>query len=859
MQRCFCIASAMALAMCSATFADLLVNEQFANPTGFPPCGGVGGNGDPPASDWTMTGNAHWNRNTGFNGPADCATEIDDGYYASFWWGYMNVNESTVTQNKSGLTVGEYYKLSFKWSNDVNMADPVVGGTFSVEVRDGLSNTSGSPKASISEDVIASAHAFETKSFVFQATSSDITVCWRVKLKTSAGHTNTYAFFLISHMDFIKLEVAACTTPPTIDSTTPTTPEYGVRGQSPPITIHGTNFVTGTTAQLIKGATIINGTGVSVAPDGTSLTATFPIPIGAPVGPYTVKVARPEAYCDPATASASFEVVLPGLSNASFNGDASITACTPGTLDPNLPKDWQASEAGTWGYGNRLNLNGYRDGTALATLPTCPVPGGDSYYGTIASASNASGAYGQAWQTFAVTPGSTYVVSGQFAGSGDCTVTLRLLDGLKNSGTELVSKVIRSAPGSYDWTTGFVAATAPVGGTGVITFIWDVARNSGADNASHADSLVLEECTAPITVTGVSTTPAQSTNRAADNPTTLTIDGTGFTGTPLVWLAKGSTLLPANVTAVSSGQITADIDLTGAETGRYTVIVKQGACIDSYGPPDAGEAGVLVVGDFVNGDFELPTAPVDHGTCTTGDPPNSPPQTVLGLPTGWSSDAPSGLVRDGASPLPPNNGGVPECIPSNNGGHYGSMSYGSAGTLRAWQTVDVAPGTMYEFSGEFNAGPEVVVTLRILSGDETGTELASSPVTLVANEWVPGAVQAIAPSSGVMTVVWEMVVSGTAPNVGGHADGFQLASRCNSPFADADGDGDVDQADFAIFQVCFTGSTGPIPATPAYCECFDRPEGDPPLPDLDIDQSDLARFEACASGPGIPAIPTCGE
>lgn len=81
--------------------------------------------------------------------------------------------------------------------------------------------------------------------------------------------------------------------------------------------------------------------------------------------------------------------------------------------------------------------------------------------------------------------------------------------------------------------------------------------------------------------------------------------------------------------------------------------------------------------------------------------------------------------------------------------------------------------------------------------------------------------------------------------------GFQ---PCNVPFADADGDKDVDQIDFALFQACFTGSG--IFVLPAECACFDRPE--PIDPDGDIDQSDLFKFEDCASGPGIPAGLTCG-
>lgn len=76
------------------------------------------------------------------------------------------------------------------------------------------------------------------------------------------------------------------------------------------------------------------------------------------------------------------------------------------------------------------------------------------------------------------------------------------------------------------------------------------------------------------------------------------------------------------------------------------------------------------------------------------------------------------------------------------------------------------------------------------------------------------------------------------------------------PFADADQDGDVDQADFAALQVCYTGGAGPF-SLPAECACFDRPES--LEPDGDIDQADLFKFEDCASGPGVPADPACDD
>ena len=75
---------------------------------------------------------------------------------------------------------------------------------------------------------------------------------------------------------------------------------------------------------------------------------------------------------------------------------------------------------------------------------------------------------------------------------------------------------------------------------------------------------------------------------------------------------------------------------------------------------------------------------------------------------------------------------------------------------------------------------------------------------------------------------------------------------CHDPFADADGDEDVDQVDFGMWQVCFTGDGHPITDSP--CECFDR-DGDG-----DVDgNEDFTAFAACAStsGPTIPADSDC--
>lgn len=69
--------------------------------------------------------------------------------------------------------------------------------------------------------------------------------------------------------------------------------------------------------------------------------------------------------------------------------------------------------------------------------------------------------------------------------------------------------------------------------------------------------------------------------------------------------------------------------------------------------------------------------------------------------------------------------------------------------------------------------------------------------------------------------------------------------QCNTPWADADGDSDVDVVDFGIFQSCLTiGGTEILPG----CECMDT-NGD-----SGIDADDLANFAACALGPEIVYI-----
>jgi hypothetical protein len=68
---------------------------------------------------------------------------------------------------------------------------------------------------------------------------------------------------------------------------------------------------------------------------------------------------------------------------------------------------------------------------------------------------------------------------------------------------------------------------------------------------------------------------------------------------------------------------------------------------------------------------------------------------------------------------------------------------------------------------------------------------------------------------------------------------------CDTAAQDADGDGDVDLADFSVFQACFNGPNRPwrTSAPQRNCVCFDQDL------DYDVDLTDFAAFQGCFNGP----------
>ncbi|NLU20573.1 MAG: immunoglobulin domain-containing protein [Phycisphaerae bacterium] len=93
-----------------------------------------------------------------------------------------------------------------------------------------------------------------------------------------------------------------------------------------------------------------------------------------------------------------------------------------------------------------------------------------------------------------------------------------------------------------------------------------------------------------------------------------------------------------------------------------------------------------------------------------------------------------------------------------------------------------------------------------------------------------------------------VLVTDALDSEGAKSEAVLTVVPCNVPYADADGDQDVDQADFGFFQACMEESELGL-IIDDQCYCFDR---DPDGSDGDVDADDLVQFHNCWTGPGIP-------
>lgn len=255
---------------------------------------------------------------------------------------------------------------------------------------------------------------------------------------------------------------------------------------------------------------------------------------------------------------------------------------------------------------------------------------------------------------------------------------------------------------------------------------------------------------------------------------------------------------------------------------------------------------------LVNGSFEKVASPceVETADCAAGTAPSPEPE-------GWHSIGSGTAHHQGDQWIP--------STPSTDGPTRASVSSGSS-PRRAYQSINVVAGTPVNFKGDIasghSAGMQVQHYIRLLDGDEDSANVIDEFVEMAHNLTFHPVALSGTVNSGLVTVVWgHNVISGSGA-AATHVDNFYLtgtvAGGCGDPFADADGDGDVDQSDFGLLQACFSG-TG-LSLIPGVCDCFDV-QGANNLPDGDVDQLDMTIFEACTltSGPDIPADKSCDD
>jgi hypothetical protein len=242
------------------------------------------------------------------------------------------------------------------------------------------------------------------------------------------------------------------------------------------------------------------------------------------------------------------------------------------------------------------------------------------------------------------------------------------------------------------------------------------------------------------------------------------------------------------------------------------------------------------------------------------DPPTYPGDEVLFARGGnylagcysfaYHSDDPD---LDYATWVSPNNGKVSQSLglPNGPGNYELVMTY----WVRIWDQLWVGSSLKASIIVD---GVEASSTTIAFPGYGKASQDGNDPYTQLSVDFIGAAMSDITVEFYFQTETVEADYADSAATTAIAIDDVAVfgALACGDPFADADKDGDVDQADFAMMQACYTGSGGDVSDE---CRCFDRKDSPGSLPDSDVDNTDMASFEACASGPGIAADPTCDD
>ncbi len=359
------------------------------------------------------------------------------------------------------------------------------------------------------------------------------------------------------------------------------------------------------------------------------------------------------------------------------------------------------------------------------------------------------------------------------------------------------------------------------------------------------------------------------------NPATMTMTGANLdliTSASMVrrhssWSpgAPISGTLQAAAPGMTSRQVT--FNLAGAEGGYYDLTLES-SCDRIANAFDAvlndstliplKNAILACMPALVNGSFEeaWDDNPIG-GYCDTPRGKDLEEAKHWSLSVEMAGVSGSQWRRDGALYVPGCTGTTPA---GGDGAHYASQVCNTIWPVRntAFQTIVppnlvgqvVQQGSVFQLAYHLSQASDQLV-LRLRDGSPEGPEIASVVLPYTGGGPLETGA-AVALEAGytfisnppLLTVEIQMdEADGTAPHAL-HFDNLRVSAGCNLPFADADGDHDVDSADFGVWQQCF-GPAQSLPASAAYCSCFDQ------VADGHINEADLGLFLKCATGPNV--------
>jgi hypothetical protein len=880
------VAVYFATAVAFAAPTQLLSNPGFENPLN-------------PASDWTVDSYA-WRSTTTdwWYGDPSHPVYLLNNSGSNVDWGVAQ-QEVTVT------TAGDFnLLLSFwAWVRSTGYRPSFVGGELLVNEQ-------------VVAAAVKSAYTAGTYPYtqVWASWSGHLSVGDKIKVRLTLladGCTGLAA----AAVDDVQLLASACSEQPDVSDAyvTGTDPhEHAMNLGSVPnpfsLTLAGTNL-TNVAKVTLRGAGT-NGCGY-VYPDqggliksATSLTATFDL-TGASAGLYDV-IAEPAvgSDCTAVVIARAFQI-LDAAAEQNLLGNPSFEVVKETLGNITAPDNQMTYTYSDAVGGAAMWFGDYIKDPAMNPSPQF-IDFGSLYFGIWGTWSNSRGESGtettNTWQTVAVAPGSTV----HFEGWLDCNVqsapstssaTVNLWDGAIGSTLIGTASIDETTPGSDPGN--------PLHGTWVQKTITGTS-NSGQVTVQLTTSLTVSGFVAAVfadafklTVNPICSAPlnpwiAYPANSRSNTDPTVTITGGSnldeVAAVSLIHLTNRATqpdtVVPGTVLSQTPTKLVVrfPLETNDAPTGTYNLVLEKpssppanlafyriqpprtiGAGLSTGAPdwlparfypnvPATFANGFNFQPLLLNGDFEA------DGRHTTRDVPI--PQT-----SGWRSLGSTTPVYNGSTHNP-GDADQPPWGYNLETDNRGSVSEGATqSTARIVQDgIPVRPNYHLNLTGWIyggcSAGPHIHQVL-IHDGDANGPVIGQYQLPDAGGGfqtgWQAVSIVDALPTSSQVTVEWGHIPNGSTTwgVITTHVDQLLLAqdkATCNPVFADADGDGDVDQADFAAFQECFTGDTGTLPSGSFYdCGCFDVAGST-----NKITQADLAVFEQCATGPGIPAAYDCG-